>query len=505
MGALVEPVHGVVGRRHHGHRLGRRRGAATRRRHRRSLHRLGVPPWRRPWRVVDVDDVEVAAAEAQAGVAFPVVGEAVDAVELDRAVGVDEVAEHAAAADGGELQRVADQHEPPAPARRPGRPARPAWGSRPCRPRRRSPSRPRGGRSGDRVGRSRRCSTRSLSRVSAATPVSAARTSAAAAEGATPNTDPAVGPELLDGGARGRWSCRCRPGRRPAPGRPVPATAAAASAWAGSSRHGGTGRRRLVPGAGAARGGARPRPSRRSSSARISGVVRARSTADSVTGRPSRRSTAPRRGRGGRGRPARRRDLVGELVDPGRPARRRVDGGVGGDRGGELADQLGRPPRRLPLRQRLERPLRHRRGRASGSIDVDRSDRPADRRRRAAAGSRPRRLELLGPLGRAARRRRAASAWTGGCQRRPRARAATAPAASAPARIGRVKRSSFSSRRRSIVAGARRELRQHVVGRRRRSRRCRSPARCQRDAEAAGQLGAQAGVVEGGQGALVAA
>ena len=47
-------------------------------------------------------------------VAFPVVGEAVDLVELDGAVGVDEVVEHAASADGGELHRVTDQGDAPA-------------------------------------------------------------------------------------------------------------------------------------------------------------------------------------------------------------------------------------------------------------------------------------------------------------------------------------------------------------------------------------------------------
>ena len=38
-----------------------------------------------------------------------------DLVELDGAVGVDEVVEHAAASDGGELHRVTDQREAPAP------------------------------------------------------------------------------------------------------------------------------------------------------------------------------------------------------------------------------------------------------------------------------------------------------------------------------------------------------------------------------------------------------
>ena len=63
--------------------------------------------------VVELGDVGVAAAESEAGVAFPVVVEAVDSVEFDRVVGVDEEAEHAASADGGELHRIADEHDPP--------------------------------------------------------------------------------------------------------------------------------------------------------------------------------------------------------------------------------------------------------------------------------------------------------------------------------------------------------------------------------------------------------
>ena len=65
--------------------------------------------------VVDVGDVDVAAAQPEAGVAFPVVREAVDPVELDGVEGVDQQPEHAAPADGGELQRVTDQRDPPAP------------------------------------------------------------------------------------------------------------------------------------------------------------------------------------------------------------------------------------------------------------------------------------------------------------------------------------------------------------------------------------------------------
>ena len=64
-------------------------------------------------RVVDLEDIDVALSETQACVAFPLVGEAVDAVEFDRPERVSEQPEHPAAADGGELQRVTDESDPP--------------------------------------------------------------------------------------------------------------------------------------------------------------------------------------------------------------------------------------------------------------------------------------------------------------------------------------------------------------------------------------------------------
>ncbi len=64
--------------------------------------------------VVELCDVGVATAESEAGVAFPVVVEAVDPVEFDGVVGVDEEAEHATSTDGGELHRVADEDDSPA-------------------------------------------------------------------------------------------------------------------------------------------------------------------------------------------------------------------------------------------------------------------------------------------------------------------------------------------------------------------------------------------------------
>ena len=63
--------------------------------------------------LVEVEDRDVAGTEAEAGFAFPRVGEAVDVVELDGAVDVGEESEHAAAADGGELAGVADEHDAP--------------------------------------------------------------------------------------------------------------------------------------------------------------------------------------------------------------------------------------------------------------------------------------------------------------------------------------------------------------------------------------------------------
>src|SRR5690606_12837572 len=51
--------------------------------------------------------------KAEARGALPVGSEAVDPVELDGAERVDQVAEHAASADGGALPRVADEGKPP--------------------------------------------------------------------------------------------------------------------------------------------------------------------------------------------------------------------------------------------------------------------------------------------------------------------------------------------------------------------------------------------------------
>jgi hypothetical protein len=63
--------------------------------------------------VVQLGDVGVAAAQSEAGLAFPVVVESVDSVEFDSVVGVDEETEHAASADGRELHRIADEDDSP--------------------------------------------------------------------------------------------------------------------------------------------------------------------------------------------------------------------------------------------------------------------------------------------------------------------------------------------------------------------------------------------------------
>ena len=78
-----------------------------------AFHLRGPPATEALVRVVVVENVDVAAAESEAGVAFPCVGEAVDAVELDRAERVDGEAEHAASADSRELQWITDEHDTP--------------------------------------------------------------------------------------------------------------------------------------------------------------------------------------------------------------------------------------------------------------------------------------------------------------------------------------------------------------------------------------------------------
>jgi hypothetical protein len=62
---------------------------------------------------VGVDDGGVAAAQGEGGVGFPSVGESVHLFEVVDAVGAAEFVEHAAAFDGLELHRIADEPQPP--------------------------------------------------------------------------------------------------------------------------------------------------------------------------------------------------------------------------------------------------------------------------------------------------------------------------------------------------------------------------------------------------------
>ena len=113
LAALIQPFDGLVGRCHQRDRLGF--GAA-----RRppgdggALHLIDGAAAEPAVGVVVVRDRHVAAAQAEAGGAFPFVFEAVDTLELDRAERVDKQPEHAAPADGGELEWVADERDPPA-------------------------------------------------------------------------------------------------------------------------------------------------------------------------------------------------------------------------------------------------------------------------------------------------------------------------------------------------------------------------------------------------------
>ena len=71
------------------------------------------PTCTRPWFEVEVECGGVAVAEGEGGGGFGGVGEAVQFGELEGAVGVFDVAEDAAGADGGELLVVTDQPDTP--------------------------------------------------------------------------------------------------------------------------------------------------------------------------------------------------------------------------------------------------------------------------------------------------------------------------------------------------------------------------------------------------------
>ncbi len=114
LGPAVEVDDDLGGGRHHGHAVAPGPGLRPRL-HLGLLHLAAGPAVDAPVLVVEVEGLGVAPAQAQAGVALPVVGEAVDPVQLDGPVAVDEVAEHARATQRGELQGVADQGQAPAP------------------------------------------------------------------------------------------------------------------------------------------------------------------------------------------------------------------------------------------------------------------------------------------------------------------------------------------------------------------------------------------------------
>ncbi|MEJ7562023.1 MAG: hypothetical protein WKF45_05805 [Ilumatobacteraceae bacterium] len=108
----VEPIDSLVRRRHQQRPLGAVPAAppflnAT------ALHLVAGSSVEAALLVVDDGDVGVATTEAKACLAFPVVGEAMDPVELCGVEPFDEMAEHAASPNGGELQRIADECEPP--------------------------------------------------------------------------------------------------------------------------------------------------------------------------------------------------------------------------------------------------------------------------------------------------------------------------------------------------------------------------------------------------------
>ena len=233
LAALVEPVHesrwwGRGGRRSH-----RPGGETTTPLTAARSIASGVPPCSRPWARGTVSVMSGSPARSRR-VASRSHGwwKRWTRSSSIGVVGVDQEAEHAAPPDGGELLRVADQHHPPAPdvgqVGQLGQTVR--WA--PCRPRPRARWRRRAGRSGDRADGSGGARSRSLSTVSAATPVSTVRTSAAVAEGATPNT--------ARPSARSCSTAGVRAVVLPVPAGPTistrssqPATAAAASACTG--------------------------------------------------------------------------------------------------------------------------------------------------------------------------------------------------------------------------------------------------------------------------------
>lgn len=103
LGPAVELDDDLGGGRHHGHAVAPGPRFPPRTDHG-SFHLPPLPAMEPAVVVIEVEHLRVATAQPQAGVALPVVGEAVDPIELDGPVAVDEVAEHPRAPDRRELE-----------------------------------------------------------------------------------------------------------------------------------------------------------------------------------------------------------------------------------------------------------------------------------------------------------------------------------------------------------------------------------------------------------------
>ncbi len=112
---VVESHHRFVGRRHHRCSLTPGSGLPPGG-HDRLLHPPAAPAMNAAVVVVSGEHVRVSPTQLQACLPLPTVDEAVDTVELDRPVAVDEVAKHSRAPHRRELHRVADEGQSPAPA-----------------------------------------------------------------------------------------------------------------------------------------------------------------------------------------------------------------------------------------------------------------------------------------------------------------------------------------------------------------------------------------------------
>ena len=263
------------------------------------------PATMRPWVLVGVEGVGVAGAELQRGGGFPGVGEAVDADQLMGAAGGAQLGEQAAPPDRLELAGVADQDEPPVQVLGEAGEVVQGAGADHAGLVDDDGGADRGAGSGGRgAGRCRVHSWSSLATVSAVHAGLAARTWAALAVGATPNT---VRPcrRRSSTAARSMVVLPVPAGPTTTTSRSSPATAAAASAWRTSSPS----RSTVADGAGSASWASMAQVRIRSSSARIVGrgevraggfqphrpTIRRPACGWRCRGRGSRTARAPRR------------------------------------------------------------------------------------------------------------------------------------------------------------------------------------------------------------------